>query len=119
VLDEAACQLAGYFDGRRRAFDLPLALAGTAFQRQVWHALLGIGYGETVCYGQLAARVGRPAAARAAGLANARNPVSIIVPCHRVVGADGSLTGYGGGLDSKRRLLALERRVSRRPCPGR
>jgi methylated-DNA-[protein]-cysteine S-methyltransferase len=118
VLDEAAGQLSEYFAGRRRAFDLPLALDGTAFQRLVWNALLGIGYGETVSYGQLAARIGRPAAARAVGLANGRNPVSIIVPCHRVVGADGSLTGYGGGLGAKRRLLELERRVSC-PSPGR
>src|SRR5438067_9746929 len=116
VLDEAARQLAEYFGGRRRAFDLPLALEGTAFQRRVWDALLGVGYGETISYGQLAGRIGRPAAARAVGLANGRNPVSIIVPCHRVVGADGSLTGYGGGLGSKRRLLELERRISRDPA---
>jgi methylated-DNA-[protein]-cysteine S-methyltransferase len=113
VLAEAARQLAEYFDGERTAFDLPLALAGTAFQQRVWDALRGIGYGETVSYGQLADRIGQPTAARAVGLANGRNPVSIIVPCHRVVGADGSLTGYGGGLDNKHRLLELERRVSR------
>lgn len=113
VLDEADRQLSEYFDGQRQAFDLPLALEGTAFQRRVWGALLGIGYGQTVSYGQLADRIGQPTAARAVGLANGRNPVSIIVPCHRVVGADGSLTGYGGGLDNKQRLLELERRVSR------
>jgi methylated-DNA-[protein]-cysteine S-methyltransferase len=114
VLDEAVRQLSEYFGGQRQAFDLPLALEGTAFQRRVWDALLGIGYGLTVSYGQLADEIGRPTAARAVGLANGRNPVSIIVPCHRVVGADGSLTGYGGGLASKQRLLELERRVSRR-----
>ena len=116
VLDEAARQLSEYFCGQRRAFDLPLALEGTAFQRRVWDALLGIGYGQTVSYGQLADRIGRPTAARAVGLANGRNPVSIIVPCHRVVGSDGSLTGYGGGLGNKRRLLELEQRVSRDPA---
>jgi methylated-DNA-[protein]-cysteine S-methyltransferase len=108
VLAEAARQLAEYFGGQRKEFDLPLALAGTAFQRTVWAALLRIGYGETVSYGELADRIGRPTAARAVGLANGRNPVSIVVPCHRVVGADGSLTGYGGGLGNKRRLLDLE-----------
>jgi methylated-DNA-[protein]-cysteine S-methyltransferase len=112
VLDEAVRQLSEYFDGRRQAFNLPLALEGTAFQRRVWDALLGIGYGQTVSYGQLADQIGQPTAARAVGLANGRNPVSIIVPCHRVVGADGSLTGYGGGLGNKQRLLELERRVS-------
>jgi methylated-DNA-[protein]-cysteine S-methyltransferase len=112
VFEEAARQLGEYFGGRRRSFDLPLALDGTAFQQTVWDALLGVGYGETVSYGQLADRIGRPTAARAVGLANGRNPVSIIVPCHRVVGSDGSLTGYGGGIDNKRRLLDLERRVS-------
>jgi methylated-DNA-[protein]-cysteine S-methyltransferase len=116
VLAEAARQLAEYFDGERTAFDLPLALAGTAFQQRVWAALRGIGYGETVSYGQLADRIGQPTAARAVGLANGRNPVSIIVPCHRVVGSDGSLTGYGGGIASKQRLLELERRVSRGPA---
>jgi methylated-DNA-[protein]-cysteine S-methyltransferase len=109
LLAQAAQQLAEYFDGDRREFGLPLALAGTEFQRTVWTALLGIGYGETVSYGQLADQIGRPTAARAVGLANGRNPVSIIVPCHRVVGSDGSLTGYGGGLGNKRRLLDLER----------
>lgn len=115
VLAEAARQITEYFDGRRQAFDLPLALEGTSFQRRVWDALLGVGYGETVSYGELAGRIGQPTAARAVGLANGRNPVSIIVPCHRVVGSDGSLTGYGGGLGNKERLLALERRVRQRP----
>jgi methylated-DNA-[protein]-cysteine S-methyltransferase len=112
VFAEAARQLGEYFDGRRQVFDLPLDLDGTSFQRVVWEALLGIGYGETISYGQLADQIGRPTAARAVGLANGRNPVSIIVPCHRVVGSDGSLTGYGGGLATKRRLLDLEQRVS-------
>jgi methylated-DNA-[protein]-cysteine S-methyltransferase len=109
VLGAAARQLGEYFDGQRQAFDLPLALDGTQFQRTVWHALLGVGYGETISYGQLADQIGRPTAARAVGHANGQNPVSIIVPCHRVVGSDGSLTGYGGGLDNKQRLLAMER----------
>ena len=116
VLAQAARQLAEYFDGQRTAFDLALALAGTAFQRRVWDALRGIGYGETVSYGQLAGLIGQPTAARAVGLANGRNPVSIVVPCHRVVGSDGSLTGYGGGIANKERLLELERRVSRGPA---
>ncbi|HEY2576402.1 MAG TPA: methylated-DNA--[protein]-cysteine S-methyltransferase [Streptosporangiaceae bacterium] len=111
VLAEAGRQLEEYFAGRRQSFDLPLALEGTAFQRRVWDALLGIGYGKTVTYGQLADQLGQPTAARAVGLANGRNPVSIIVPCHRVIGSDGSLTGYGGGIPSKQRLLDLERGV--------
>ncbi|MEU1671433.1 methylated-DNA--[protein]-cysteine S-methyltransferase [Streptomyces roseifaciens] len=102
-------QLEEYFAGSRTAFDLPLALAGTGFQRTVWNALLEIPYGETVSYGLLAARIGRPSAARAVGLANGKNPVGIIVPCHRVVGANGALTGYGGGLPRKQRLLDFER----------
>ncbi len=109
---EAAAQLREYFDGARTGFDLRLALAGTPFQLRVWAALRSIPYGQTVSYGQLADRLGRPSASRAVGLANGKNPVSIIVPCHRVVGADGSLTGYGGGIDRKRFLLAHERRVS-------
>jgi methylated-DNA-[protein]-cysteine S-methyltransferase len=118
VFAETARQLGEYFDGRRQVFDLPLALDGTAFQRTVWAALLGIGYGQTVSYGQLADQIGRPTAARAVGLANGRNPVSIIVPCHRVVGSDGSLTGYGGGIGNKRRLLDLEQRVTGTCLPG-
>lgn len=108
--DEVARQLAAYFAGQRTEFDLPLALAGTPFQQRVWASLREIPYGETITYGQLADRVGRPAAARAVGLANGRNPIGVIVPCHRVVGADGGLTGYGGGLERKQYLLALERR---------
>ncbi|UQA92265.1 methylated-DNA--[protein]-cysteine S-methyltransferase [Streptomyces halobius] len=106
---EAIAQLRSHFRGELTSFDLPLALRGTPFQRRVWAALCTIPYGETVSYGQLAERLGAPSAARAVGLANGRNPVGIIVPCHRVVGANGSLTGYGGGLDRKRRLLAFER----------
>ncbi|MER7013359.1 methylated-DNA--[protein]-cysteine S-methyltransferase [Saccharopolyspora sp. NPDC000359] len=103
-------QLAEYFAGRRTDFDLPLDLIGTPFQQRVWHALREIPYGETVSYGELAARIGRPSASRAVGLANGKNPISIIVPCHRVVGSDGNLTGYGGGIDRKRSLLDFEQR---------
>ncbi len=102
-------QLEAYFAGSRQDFDVPLALAGTAFQQEVWAGLLEIPYGETVSYGELARRVGRPGASRAVGLANGRNPVAIIVPCHRVIGANGTLTGYGGGLDRKTWLLDHER----------
>jgi methylated-DNA-[protein]-cysteine S-methyltransferase len=104
-----AVQLAEYFAGDRRVFDLPLGLRGTDFQRRVWGELLRIPYGATTSYGAVAAALGLPpGAARAVGLANGANPISIVVPCHRVVGADGSLTGYGGGLDRKRYLLDLE-----------
>lgn len=112
VLAEAARQLTEYFDGSRTEFDLPLAMDGTAFQQRVWTALRGIPYGQTVSYGQLADRIGQPSASRAVGLANGRNPIGIIVPCHRVIGADGSLTGYGGGIERKRFLLSHEQRVS-------
>jgi methylated-DNA-[protein]-cysteine S-methyltransferase len=101
-------QLSEYFDGARRAFDVPLELTGNQFELRVWQALCEIPYGETFSYGQLAATVGQPTAARAVGLANARNPIALIVPCHRVIGADGTLTGYGGGLERKRFLLDLE-----------
>ncbi len=112
LLDRVAGQLGEYFRGERTEFDLPLEPAGTPFQRVVWDALRGIPYAETINYGQLAGRVGNPRASRAVGLANGRNPISIVVPCHRVIGANGSLTGYGGGLDRKRTLLDLERRTS-------
>lgn len=102
-------QLRAYFAGESTTFDLPMRLAGTPFQRRVWAALCDIPYGTTVSYGELAARIGKPSAARAVGLANGKNPIGIIVPCHRVVGATGSLTGYGGGLDRKRHLLDFER----------
>jgi O-6-methylguanine DNA methyltransferase len=109
AFDEAARQLDAYFAGDRTRFDLDLALAGTPFQQRVWEALREIPYGETVSYGELAVSLGRPNASRAVGLANGRNPVGIIVPCHRVIGANGSMTGYGGGLDRKRWLLGFER----------
>jgi O-6-methylguanine DNA methyltransferase len=112
-LAEAADALRGYFAGTVRAFDLPLDLRGTPFQRDVWSALCEIPYGETRSYRDVAARIGRPTAVRAVAAANARNPVAIVVPCHRVIGADGSLRGYGGGLPIKRALLDLESRPLR------
>jgi methylated-DNA-[protein]-cysteine S-methyltransferase len=101
-------QLTEYFGGTRREFDLPLRMQGTDFQKRVWQELTEIPYGQTWSYGELAKRIDNPSASRAVGLANGRNPISILVPCHRVIGADGSLTGYGGGLDRKRWLLAHE-----------
>jgi methylated-DNA-[protein]-cysteine S-methyltransferase len=101
-------QLEEYFDGRRTTFELELALPDTGFDVTVWNALREIPYGETISYGELARRIGRPDAVRAVGAANGRNPIAVIVPCHRVIGADGSLTGFGGGLANKRRLLELE-----------
>ncbi len=112
ALRQARRQLREYFDGGRRGFDLPLAPAGTDFQRRVWQELGRIPYGETLSYGGLARRVGRPGASRAVGAANGRNPLAVVVPCHRVIGADGALTGYGGGLPVKQALLDLERRVA-------
>lgn len=109
LLCEAARQLDEYFSGRRRRFDLPLAPAGTAFQRDVWRAIAAVPAGSTITYAELARRVGRPTSVRAAGAATGRNPLSIVVPCHRIVGAGGALTGYAGGLERKRALLALER----------
>ncbi|GAA2772516.1 methylated-DNA--[protein]-cysteine S-methyltransferase [Streptomyces showdoensis] len=106
--DEAVRQLDAYFAGELTAFDLPLHLVGTPFQLRVWEQLRLIPYGETRTYGELAEALGNPGASRAVGLANGKNPVSIVVPCHRVIGAGGSLTGYGGGLDRKQRLLAFE-----------
>jgi methylated-DNA-[protein]-cysteine S-methyltransferase len=101
-------QLEEYFAGERRDFEVRLALHGNPFEQRVWEALRQIPYGDTVSYGEIARRIGDPGAARAVGLANGRNPVAVIVPCHRVIGADGSLTGYGGGLERKRFLLDLE-----------
>jgi len=106
---EAVEQLEAYFAGDRTEFDLDLALVGTVFQRRVWEALLTIPYGETRSYGEIARQIGSPGAFRAVGLANGHNPIGIIVPCHRVIGSNGSLTGYGGGLDRKRTLLELEK----------
>jgi methylated-DNA-[protein]-cysteine S-methyltransferase len=108
VLGEARRQLGEYFAGTRRVFDLPLLPRGTAFQRAVWQALAGIDYGTTISYAELARRIGRPGASRAVGAANGRNPLPIVLPCHRVIGADGSLTGFGGGLPTKQFLLELE-----------
>lgn len=110
LLAQARAQLADYFAGRRTEFDLPLAPSGTPFQQAVWRALLAVPFGETSTYGAIAAAVGRPKAVRAVGAAIGANPIGIVVPCHRVVGADGQLTGYAGGLQRKARLLALERR---------
>ena len=108
----AAGQLEEYFAGARTAFDIELAMHGTEFQRRVWAALQDIPYGQTVSYGQLADRLGQPSASRAVGLANGKNPICIIVPCHRVIGAGGGLTGYGGGIERKRFLLDHELRIS-------
>ncbi len=108
LLEKAANQLREYFAGRRRNFDLPLAPQGTPFSQRVWAALLKIPYGETCSYGDIARAVGSPKAFRAVGMANNRNPIAIVIPCHRVIGSDGTLVGYGSGLDKKRWLLALE-----------
>jgi methylated-DNA-[protein]-cysteine S-methyltransferase len=113
-LREAADQLRRYFAGELCAFDLPLAPHGTEFQQAVWSALQQIPYGQTTTYSTIAERIGRPAAVRAVGAANGANPIPIVIPCHRVIGANGSLTGFGGGLDVKRQLLALEARVAGR-----
>ncbi|BBZ29746.1 methylated-DNA--protein-cysteine methyltransferase [Mycolicibacterium madagascariense] len=109
VFDDAVAQLRAYFAGELTEFDLDLDLVGTDFQRRVWAALLTIPYGETRSYGVIAAQLGSPGASRAVGLANGHNPIGIIVPCHRVIGANGSLTGYGGGLAKKRQLLDMEK----------
>ena len=106
--ENVTSQLGEYFEKHRRTFDIPLRPAGTDFQRTVWNALLDIPWGATISYGRLAERIGNPKAVRAVGLANGKNPISIIIPCHRVIGADGTLTGYGGGLANKRLLLELE-----------
>jgi len=107
--DDVVDQLGAYFAGELTDFDIELDLAGTEFQRRVWKALLTIPYGQTRSYGQIAEQIGAPGAARAVGLANGHNPIAIIVPCHRVIGANGSLTGFGGGLGRKRTLLELEK----------
>jgi methylated-DNA-[protein]-cysteine S-methyltransferase len=121
ILGKVTEQLASYFAGRLRAFSVPLHFQGTDFQKSVWAALMAIPFGETRSYADIARAIGRPAAVRAVGAANGRNPISIIAPCHRVVGSDGSLTGFAGGLDAKRYLLALEReqcQKGRRPPLG-
>lgn len=109
LLQEAAHQLTAYFQGQLRDFSLPLQPKGTTFQRSVWEQLQRIPYGQTCSYGDIARACGNPKASRAVGMANNRNPISIIIPCHRVIGADGKLVGYGGGLDIKIRLLELEK----------
>lgn len=108
VLQRTTAQLNEYFRGEREEFDLPLALGGTSFQQRVWSELQQIPYGTTISYGELARRIGQPTASRAVGLANGQNPISIIVPCHRVIGSTGKLTGYGGGLERKKLLLQHE-----------
>lgn len=112
VLQRAVDQMELYFAGRLTVFDLPLAARGTDFQKSVWDELVRIPFGETISYGELATRIGNPSASRAVGLANGRNPIGIIVPCHRVIGAGGSLTGYGGGLERKQTLLEHEKKFS-------
>lgn len=109
LLKKALKQLDEYFSGKRKDFDLTLAPAGTDFQKKVWGKLLKIKYGETVAYGDIATGLGKPGASRAVGMANHRNPIAIIIPCHRVIGADGSMTGYAAGLDIKAKLLELEK----------
>jgi len=109
ILIEAERQLASYFAGKLKAFDVPLDFKGTAFQKSVWAALLTIPFGETRSYGDIARQIGRPTASRAVGAANGKNPISIIAPCHRVIGSTGALTGFAGGLATKERLLGLER----------
>ena len=111
-LHEAARQLGEYFAGKRKVFDLPLKMEGTEFQKRVWRQLTKIPFGETWSYGQLARRLDNPNGSRAVGLANGRNPIAVIVPCHRVIGADGSLTGFGGGIPRKQWLLSHEGRPS-------
>ena len=112
-LSETIHQLQAYFAGELENFDLQLAPEGTPFQLSVWHRLCDIPYGETISYGQLASQIGNPKATRAVGLANGSNPIPIVIPCHRVIGSNGKLTGYGGGLPIKEKLLALERRQLR------
>ncbi|MGI5936406.1 MAG: methylated-DNA--[protein]-cysteine S-methyltransferase [Oscillospiraceae bacterium] len=112
LLLEAKIQLEEYFAGKRREFRLPLAPKGTEFQQRVWKALLAIPYGETRSYGEIARDIGNPRASRAVGMANNRNPIAIIIPCHRVIGSTGRLVGYGGGLDKKEFLLNIERQYS-------
>jgi len=112
-LQEAVRQLREYFSGARTEFDLPLAPEGTIFQRNVWSRLQEIPYGQTISYGELARRVGNPKASRAVGAANGCNPLPIVIPCHRVIGANGKLTGFGGGLPTKQLLLSLEARTSK------
>jgi methylated-DNA-[protein]-cysteine S-methyltransferase len=117
VLAATRAQLSEYFAGERTTFTVPLASHGTAFQERVWRALRDIGYGETVSYAELARRVDSPKAVRAVGAANGRNPLPLVVPCHRVIGADGSLTGFGGGIERKQWLLQHEGAIEAAPAP--
>ena len=110
----AICQLDDYFSGTRLQFELPLSPAGTEFQQQVWHALIAIPYGQTTSYGELAKKINRPKASRAVGAANGANPIPIVIPCHRVIGSTGNLTGFGGGIPTKQWLLAHEKKH----CPA-
>jgi len=116
VLDDCAAQLGEYFAGERTSFDLPLDLRGTEFQQAAWQALADIPFGETVSYSEQATRIGRPKAVRAIGAANGRNPLSIVLPCHRVVGANGALTGFAGGVETKRFLLEFEAGLQPAAC---
>jgi methylated-DNA-[protein]-cysteine S-methyltransferase len=118
LLARTASQLAEYFAGKRRVFDIPLAAQGTPFQQRVWNALATIPLGMTWSYGELARAIGKPAASRAVGAANGKNPIWLIVPCHRVIGANGTLTGYAGGLPIKQALLAHEQRMAGKPTAG-
>lgn len=118
VIETTMIQLDEYFAGERREFDVPLMFAGTEFQKQVWNELLQIPYGRTTTYGELARRIGHPGAVRAIANAVGSNALSVLVPCHRVLGADGALTGYAGGLPAKRHLLALENALSQMPAPS-
>jgi methylated-DNA-[protein]-cysteine S-methyltransferase len=113
ILLDTERELGEYFAGKRKSFSIPLDMRGTPFQKNVWHALLAIPFGETRSYGQLAKQLGNPQAMRAVGAANGRNPISIIVPCHRVIGSSGKLTGFAGGLETKAQLLSLEESGSR------
>lgn len=112
LIKKASVQLNEYLEGKRKSFDVPVSLEGTAFQKAVWEALTEIPYGETRSYRQIAERIGNPKACRAVGMANNKNPVAVIVPCHRVIGANGKLVGYGGGIDLKEKLLALEKKFA-------
>ena len=118
VIEATVTQLDEYFAGERREFDVPLMFAGTEFQKQVWNELLQIPFSRTTTYGELARRIGHPAAVRAIANAVGSNALSVLVPCHRVIGADGALTGYAGGLSAKRHLLALENALSQMPAPS-
>lgn len=111
LMDRTACELTEYFDGKRTQFDIPLSLHGTPFQKAVWEALCHIPYGETRSYKEIAAAVGNPKASRAIGMANNKNPIPLLVPCHRVIGASGLLVGYAGGLELKKKLLQLENKA--------